>query len=150
MRNHLSQHCGNLVDLNALSMTNMPGFLGIRISAVGADFICAEMPVSNASRQPFGLLHGGASATLAESLGSMGSYVLVQNQPDTAVAGIEINCSHIRAVTGDLVTAVCRPLRITRNLHFWQIDISDESGNLCCASRLTVSILRKSSSQAAS
>ena len=143
MNTRLSQHCGNLVSLNALSMKNMPGFLGIKITAVGADFLCAEMPVNENTRQPFGVLHGGASAALAESLGSMASYILTHDQPHTVVAGVEINCSHLRAVREGIVTAVCKPLRIARSLHFWSINIYDDESNLVNASRLTVSILNR-------
>ncbi len=143
MKTRLSQHCGNLASLNALSMKNMPGHLGIKITAVGAEFLCAEMPVNEKTRQPFGVLHGGASAALAESLGSMASYMLTHRQPHTVVAGVEINCSHLRAVREGTVTAVCKPLRIARSLHFWNINIYDDDSNLVCASRLTVSILNR-------
>ena len=118
----------------------MPGFLGISVTAVGKDFIRADMPVDQRTTQPFGILHGGASVALAETLGSIASWLLVSGEPGARVAGIEISASHLKAVGSGCVTGICRPLRIGRTLHFWQIDIYDEKGARCCAARLTVSI----------
>ncbi len=118
----------------------MPGLLGIRVTAVGRDFIRAEMPVDERTTQPFGILHGGASVTLAETLGSIASWLLVSGEPGARVAGVEVSASHLKAAGPGTVTAVCRPLRIGRTLHFWRIGIYNARGERCCAARLTVSI----------
>ena len=140
MKPFLSQVCGDLVTLNSIHHDNLAGHLGIRISAVGRDFVAGTMPVDQRTVQPFGILHGGASLVLAETLGSVASYLLVSGVKGARVAGIEVNGSHVRAVESGYVTGFCRPLRIGRTLHFWQIDIRDRNGDLCCTSRLTVSV----------
>jgi len=116
----------------------MSGLLGIRISAIGPDFIIGEMPVDERTRQPFGVLHGGASMVLAESLGSYASVLKMADEPSSRVVGIEISGSHLRSVRSGKVTGVCRAIKPGRNLDFWRIDIHDEKGKLCCAARLTV------------
>jgi 1,4-dihydroxy-2-naphthoyl-CoA hydrolase len=140
LNDFLSQCCGDLVALNSIHAGCMPGLLGISVTAVGRDFIQASMPVDERTTQPFGILHGGASVTLAETLGSIASWLLVSGQPGARVAGVEVNASHLKAVDSGKVTGVCRPLRIGRTLHFWHIDISDDRGARCCTARLTVSI----------
>ena len=120
----------------------MAGYVGIRLTAVGRDFLCGEMPVDQRTRQPFGLMHGGASMVLAETLGSVASTLLVGNEPGTRVAGIEISGSHLKAVTSGWVTGRCRALRLGRTLHFWEIQVVDGAGDLACLARHTVSINR--------
>ena len=112
--------------------------LGIRLTAVGPDFICGEMPVDERTQQPFGVLHGGASIVLAETLGSWASYLVASDDPAVRVAGIEVSGSHIRSVRSGTVTGVARPLRLGRSLHFWRIDIRDQENKLCCSAKLTV------------
>ena len=114
--------------------------LGIRFSAIGSDFLCAEMPVDERTVQPYGVLHGGASALLAETIGSVASNILLHGSGQRGV-GIEINASHLRAVREGWVTGVCRPLRLGRSLHFWRIVVFDQQGRACCASRLTVKVM---------
>lgn len=138
----LSEVCGDLVNLNKVHHGNLCGLLDIRIDAVGPEFIRGSMPVDERTHQPMGLLHGGASAVLAETLGSSASYLLVARLPGARVAGVELNASHLRAVRSGRVTGVCRPLRLGRTLHFWNIDISDEAGRAVCACRLTVNVSR--------
>jgi 1,4-dihydroxy-2-naphthoyl-CoA hydrolase len=123
----------------------METMLGIRMSAVGPDFICGEMPVDERTLQPMGLLHGGASITLAETLGSYGSAMMTADEDGTRVAGIEVSGSHIKAVRSGVVTGICRPVRLGRSLHFWRIDIFDDQGDLICAARLTIKISRRGS-----
>ncbi len=139
---NLSQRCGDLVKLNSMHRDSMPGLLDIRLVAVGRDFIRAEMPVDRRTIQPFGILHGGASVVLAETLGSVASWLVVSAVPGARVAGVEVNASHLKSVDQGPVTAVCRPLRLGRTLHFWQIEISDRLGDCCCSARLTVSVSR--------
>lgn len=138
--NHLSAVCGDLVKLNRIHSGNMPGTLGISITVIGPDFISARMPVNENTRQPMGILHGGASVTLAESLGSLASWFIMLRTPGARVAGIEVSASHLKAVADGYVTATCRPLRLGRTLHFWVIDIRDGKGDLCCSARLTVAV----------
>lgn len=139
----LSQVCGDLVVLNRFHEGNMAGHLGITITAAGPDFLCASMPVDARTRQPLGLLHGGASATLAETLGSVASFLLVRRLPGCRIAGLDLNATHLQAVTEGRVHAVCRPLRIGRTVHFWRIAIFDDRGRQACAARLTVAVSRK-------
>jgi uncharacterized protein (TIGR00369 family) len=138
-----SRVCGDLVKLNQVHDDNMAGHVGIVLTAVGHDFVRASMPVDGRTRQPFGLLHGGASVVLAETLGSIASWLAVSHVPGARVAGLDINATHIRTATEGHVHGICRPLRIGRSIHFWQIDIFNDAGQQTCASRLTVAISRK-------
>ena len=112
--------------------------IGIRITAVGPDFICGEMPVDERTQQPFGILHGGASIVLAETLGSWASYLVVCDEPSARVAGIEVSGSHVRPVSSGVVTGIARAIRLGRSLHFWRIDVHDQDGNVVCSAKLTV------------
>ncbi len=116
--------------------------LGIRITAVGPDFICGEMPVDERTQQPFGVLHGGASIVLAETLGSYASYLVCSDDPAARVAGIEVSGSHVWSVRSGTVTGIARPVRLGRSLHFWRIDVRDQHNNLCCSAKLTVKVGR--------
>jgi len=118
----------------------MTRLLSIRIVSVGPDFIIGEMPVDERTQQPYGVLHGGASMVLAESLGSHASAMKVMDEPSSRVAGVEISGSHLRSVESGMVTGICRAIKLGRRLHFWRIDIHDEKGRLCCAARLTVMV----------
>ena len=140
LKRFLSQSCGDLAALNSIHRDNLPGHMGICITAVGPDFVRGEMPVDARTVQPFGILHGGASIVLAETLGSIASWLLVSHIEGARVAGIEVSCSHLRSVSSGKVSALCKPFRIGRTLHFWQIEVRDEPGRLCCAARLTVSV----------
>jgi 1,4-dihydroxy-2-naphthoyl-CoA hydrolase len=142
LRKYISQGCHSLVDINQRGAATMEGSLGIQITAAGPDFICGEMPVDHRTVQPFGLLHGGASISLAESLGSYASYALITDEEDARVAGIEVSGSHVKAVRSGFVTGVCRPVNLGRTVHVWRIMIRDQQGNLNCAANLTVKISR--------
>lgn len=109
---------------------------------MGPDFVCGEMPVDERTMQPFGLLHGGASIALAESLGSYASYMLVAAEQGARVAGVEVSGSHLKAVRKGKVLAVCRAVSLGRTLHVWRILIRDQQGDLNCAANLTVKISR--------
>ena len=130
------------MDINRRAAATMEGSLGIQITAAGPDFICGEMPVDHRTVQPFGLLHGGASISLAESLGSYASYALIEDEEDTRVAGIEVSGSHVKAVRSGIVTGICRPVSLGRTVHVWRIMIRDQQGHLNCAANLTVKISR--------
>lgn len=127
-------------DLRAFIEVNMLKHLDIRITALDDDAFKGEMPVDHRTRQPMGLLHGGASCVLAESLGSIASYLCVD--PDKhSVVGLEINANHVRSVREGSVYGVCKPLHLGRSSHIWEIKISDEQGRLVCISRMTNAIL---------
>lgn len=127
-----------LDELNALGRQSLVGHLGIVFTAIGEQHLEATMPVDERTRQPFGLLHGGASAVLAESMGSIAGYMATS--PGENVVGIEINASHHRAASQGLVTAKCYPLHIGGRLQVWQTEIRNDKGKLCCTARLTVSV----------
>jgi 1,4-dihydroxy-2-naphthoyl-CoA hydrolase len=137
---YISQAPVDLVQINQGINLGIEKVLGIRIIAIGPDFICGEMPVDERTRQPFGILHGGASIVLAETLGSWASYMIASDDPEARVAGIEVSGSHVRSVSSGVVTAVARPVRLGRSVHFWRIDIHDQENNLCCSAKLTVKV----------
>lgn len=117
--------------------------LHIRVTEIGNDFIKGTMPVDERTKQPFGLLHGGASVALAETLGSIASWLMVN--PDLFIGGgIEINANHIKAVTSGFVTGVCKPIHVKGINHIWEIKIFNDAGELTCISRFTCSIIAKS------
>ena len=120
----------------------MSGHLGIRFTEVGADFLRATMPVDERTHQPFGLLHGGASVTLAETVGSIASVLCIDTERYMCV-GQEINANHLRGVASGSVTASVRPFHLGNRSHVWHIEIRDERENLVCVSRLTMAIIER-------
>jgi 1,4-dihydroxy-2-naphthoyl-CoA hydrolase len=110
------------------------------VTTIGPRFLVGTMPVDERTKQPFGILHGGASIVLAETLGSVASYLLVSKIKGARIAGIEVGGSHLRAVASGHVSGLCRPAHIGRTLHFWTVDIRDDAGRLCCNARLTVNV----------
>lgn len=128
--------------LNARSKNTMGEALDMKFIEIGDDYLCMTMPVDNRTKQPYGLLHGGASAALAETIGSVASSLCIN--PDKQICvGIEINCNHIRGKKDGIVTAIAKPLHIGASTHVWDIKINDERSKLVCVSRLTVAILKK-------
>lgn len=140
MNQYISQAPVSLVQMNNRMGAGIERVIGVRITAVGPDFICGEMPVDERTRQPFGILHGGASIVLAETLGSWASYLVVCDDPSARVAGIEVSGSHVRSVSSGVVTGIARAVRLGRSLHFWRIDVLDEDDNLVCSAKLTVKV----------
>ncbi|RYZ75296.1 MAG: hotdog fold thioesterase [Proteobacteria bacterium] len=116
--------------------------LGMKFTEIGDDFLEATMPVDARTHQPAGLLHGGASVALAESLGSIGAALCLKTDAKMPV-GIEINANHLKGVQSGVVTGRATPIRLGQNLHVWNIDIRNEKGDLVCVSRLTVMIVDK-------
>ena len=113
--------------------------LGIEFVEVGDDFLRARVPVDERTRQPFGLLHGGVSVVLAETLGSVGAY---HASPEGhRGVGLDINANHLRAATSGWVTGTARPVHIGRTTQVWQIDMVNDAGELTCVSRITMAIL---------
>ena len=113
--------------------------LGIEFVEVGDDFLRARVPVDERTRQPFGLLHGGVSVVLAETLGSIGAYYA--SPEGHRSVGLDINANHIRAATSGWVTGTARPVHVGRTTQVWQIDMVNDAGELTCVSRITMAIL---------
>ena len=116
-----------------------PHHLGMEFIEVGDDFLRARMPVDKRTRQPYGLLHGGVSVVLAETLGSCGAYYALPE--DQRAVGLDINANHIRGATEGWVTGITRPVHMGRSTHVWHIDMHDDQGRLTCVSRITLSVL---------
>lgn len=129
-------------ELNDLSKGCMVEHVGINFTEVGSDYIKAEMPISPKTTQPFGLLHGGASVVLAETLGSVAASVIVSPLGKVAV-GLEISANHIKGKKEGVVTGVAKPVHIGRSTHLWEIRITDEHEQLICLSKITMAILDK-------
>ena len=125
--------------LNQRSQGCMVGHVGIEFTQLGEDFLEATMPVDVRTTQPFGLLHGGASVVLAETMGSMAGYLCCEG--NQTVVGVEINASHMQSAREGHVRGVCRALRTGRRSQVWQIEILDQKGNLCCVSRRTTMVI---------
>ena len=128
--------------LKPLGVNTMATYIGIEWVEVGENFIKAKMPVDQRTNQPYGLLHGGASCVLAETLGSIASAMAIDHSKFYCV-GIEINANHIRGVREGYVTGVVLPLHLGSTTHVWDIKIYDEKEKLVCVSRLTVAILMR-------
>ena len=116
--------------------------IGIEITDFGEEYLCGKMPVDDRTKQPFGLLHGGASVAFAETLGSMGAGMHVDLE-NYSVVGIEINSSHLKAMKEGWVYGKAVPIRIGRKIQVWDIDIKDEKDNMVCKSRLTLAVIKK-------
>ncbi|HEI8865212.1 hotdog fold thioesterase [Serratia sp. AKBS12] len=128
-----------LEQLNHSSTGCMVSHIGIEFTHIGDDYLEATMPVDSRTTQPFGLLHGGASVVLAESMGSMAGYLCTEGEQK--VVGVEINANHLRAVFEGQVRGVCRALHAGRRNQVWQIEIFDARDKLCCISRLTTAVI---------
>lgn len=128
--------------LNDRPKNHLGALLDIQFTRVDEDALTATMPVDERTHQPAGILHGGASVVLAETLGSIASYMCIDPEKYQAV-GLEINANHLRPVKSGLVTGVCNPLHIGAKTHVWEIKIYNDKGKMNCISRLTVAILNK-------
>ena len=127
--------------VNQTETNTLVQHLGIEILEIGPDFIRAKMPVDERTRQPYGILHGGASVVLAESLGSMGSAFCIENIGEFVPVGLEINANHVRSVREGFVYGTARPIHLGRMTHIWEIRIETKDEKLVCISRLTVAIV---------
>ncbi|AXE19342.1 hypothetical protein DR864_17110 [Runella rosea] len=115
--------------------------LGIEYLEIGEDYLVARMPVDHRTHQPFGILHGGASVVLAETLGSLSSFLLLPDTTKQQAVGLDINANHIRAVKSGWVYGKSTPLHVGRTTHVWEIRITNEENKLVCISRLTMAII---------
>jgi 1,4-dihydroxy-2-naphthoyl-CoA hydrolase len=130
----------SLDQLNEAGKNTLIEHLGIVFTAAGEDWLQGTMPVDARTHQPYGLLHGGASVVLAETLGSTAGNLCVDNSREVVV-GLEVNANHLRAVREGVVTGTARALRVGRTTHVWEIRIEDGRGRPCCISRLTLSVI---------
>ncbi len=128
--------------LNAMSANTMVAHLGIVFTRIGDDFIEATMQVDHRTHQPLGLLHGGASVTLAETLGSVAAYCCVDQQTQYCV-GLDINANHVRSIKSGSVTGRTTPIHIGKRTQVWEIRITNEQGELLCISRITMAVIDK-------
>ena len=128
-----------LDEINARGANTAVAHLGIEVTEVGDDFLVGRVPVDHRTKQPFGLLHGGVSVVLAETLGSIAAY---HSSPEGhAAVGLDINANHLRAARSGWVTGTARPVHIGKTTHVWQIDMVDDNGKPTCVSRITMAIL---------
>ncbi|ATL47879.1 esterase [Chitinophaga caeni] len=132
----------SLDQINEYNTGTMGEHIGIEFTEIGPDYLRAIMPVDKRTTQPYGLLHGGASAALAETLGSVASALIIDPAKQICV-GLEINANHIRGVKVGYVHGIAKPLHLGSSTHVWDIRILDDDHKLVCASRLTVAILLK-------
>ncbi|MEL7122302.1 MAG: hotdog fold thioesterase, partial [Bacteroidota bacterium] len=119
----------NQLDLEAINQFNgnsMAKHLGITFTEIGEDYLVATMPIDEKTKQPFGLLHGGASAAMAETMGSVASFFCIEDINKQAAVGVEINANHLRSATSGLLKGVVKPYKVGRNMHVWNIEMFDK------------------------
>lgn len=132
----LWKQSASVEELNRMQSGSIASYLGIEFVDIGDDYLVATLPVDERTRQPFGLLHGGASVVLSETMGSVGGFLAAD--PGSIVVGLEVNANHLRSATEGRVTGTCRPLHIGRTTQVWETQVHDEQQRLVCVSRLTV------------
>ncbi|PWJ57413.1 1,4-dihydroxy-2-naphthoyl-CoA hydrolase [Dyadobacter jejuensis] len=130
-----------LNQIQDIGKNSMSEHVGIEFIEIGKDFLVAKMPVDARTQQPFGILHGGASVVLAETLGSVASYLCLPDPSKQQAVGLDINANHIRPVSEGFVYGKAQALHIGRSTHIWEIKITNEDQKLVCISRLTVAIM---------
>lgn len=128
--------------LNSMSANTMVQHLGIQFIEVGHDYLVAQMPVDERTHQPMGMLHGGASVALAETMGSVAAHCVIDREKQFCV-GLEINANHIKSVRNGFVFGTSRPLHIGKSTHVWEIRITTDKQELVCISRITMAILNR-------
>ena len=131
-----------LEQIEAFQKNTMTDHLGIKITDYGINYICGKMPVDHRTKQPYGLLHGGASVAFAETLGSIGAGMQIDYN-NQSVVGIEINASHLKSIKKGWVYGRAQPLRVGKTIQVWDVNITDKDDNLICASSLTLAIIKK-------
>ncbi len=129
-----------LEGLNNINDDTMVRHVGIEFTEIGDDYLKATMPVDHRTKQPMGLLHGGASVVLAETLGSVAGLMCCDSTKFTTV-GVEINANHLKSVTSGKVTGTVKPVRIGRTMQVWNVEIRNEAGQLTCVSRFTLMVV---------
>ena len=134
----------SIEQINAWSSNTLSAAIGITVTEVGDDFVRGTLPVDARTHQPFGLLHGGASVALAETLGSLAGMLTLDPAVEVAV-GLDINANHVRGVKSGLVTGTARALHLGRSTQVWEIRIEDERAKLVCIARLTLAVVPRAS-----
>ncbi|HQS50683.1 MAG: esterase [Sphingobacteriales bacterium 39-40-5] len=129
-------------ELNGRPKGHIGELIGIEFTEITEDSISARMPVNEKTHQPYGILHGGASVVLAESLGSVASNMIINSDKYIGV-GLEVNANHLRPVKSGFVTGICKPIHIGGKTHVWDIRLYDDRGKMNCVSRLTVALIPK-------
>jgi len=137
------KHQPTITQINAIAAGTAMEHNGIEVTEIGSDFITARMPVDHRTKQPMGLLHGGASVLLSESLGSFASFLTIEDISTHMAVGVEINANHLRSASKGYVFGTTRPVRIGKTIQVWNTDIVDEEGKLVCTSRLTIAIVER-------
>lgn len=132
----------SLEDLNGRPKGHIGEVMEIEFTEITSDSLSARMPVNEKTRQPYGILHGGASVVLAETLGSVASNLVINSEKYIGV-GLEVNANHLRPVKSGYVTGICTPIHIGGKTHVWDIKLYDQRGKMTCVSRLTVAIIPK-------
>lgn len=131
----------DLDSLKKISIGTLNEYIGIEFLELGPDYLTARMPVDHRTKQPYGILHGGASVVLAETLGSIASALMLDDPINQKAVGLEINANHIRSVSEGWVYGKVTPIHVGRKTHIWEIRMTNEDGKLTCISRLTVAII---------
>lgn len=127
--------------LEALSKNTLMEALGITYTEIGADYLCGKMPVDGRTKQPVGILHGGANGALIETLASMGTYMLIDHKTHYA-AGLELNVNHIKSMRSGFVYGKAKVVHKGRNTHVWQVDITNEEGKIVATGRMTMFVYK--------
>ena len=130
----------NLEELNSRPKNHIGGLLDIKFTEIGKDFLKGTMPVDDRTRQPYGILHGGASVVLTETLGSVASNLVIDTNFKIGV-GLEVNANHLRPIKSGLVTGICTPIHIGGKTHVWDIKLYNDKGKITCISRLTIAVV---------
>jgi uncharacterized protein (TIGR00369 family) len=133
----------SITDLNKNRTQSHVNHLGIEFDNFGDDWLSAKMPVDHRTIQPYGILHGGASVSLAETVGSVASLLCLPDNSNRIPVGLEINANHLKIVTKGNVTAIATPISIGNMVHVWNIEIQNEKKQLICIARLTIMIIDK-------
>lgn len=131
-----------LETINTINQNTLVDHLGIEFTEVGDDYIKAKMPVDHRTKQPMGLLHGGASAALSETMGSIAGVLIIEDPTKESIVGIEISATHLRSVAKGYVHCTTRPVKIGRRIQVWKSEIHDDDHNLLCVSQLTTMIIQ--------
>lgn len=141
-KKYMFKHHLDLEKINQFNKNTLGEHLGIEFTELGEDYIVARMPVDKRTHQPAGLLHGGASVVLAETLGSVAGTLTLEDPTKQHIVGVEINANHIRSVRSGWVYGKATPLHVGRNTQVWEIKVTSEEGKLVCASRITLAVLQ--------
>lgn len=131
-----------LTDIAWMQENTLSQSLDLRVTEIGDNYITGTMPVNEKTKQPFGICHGGAYVALAEELGSIASWLMVNREFFIGV-GVEINANHVKMVKSGTITGTCRPLHVKGKTHVWEIKMTDDTGDLCCISRFTCTVISK-------